>query len=161
MSTSFSSQQEKQQQNNSKSATTATAANRLPPQCRVSFADNSQQQTPTNKRSFSSFSTNITYNNSIEEAPLPITTPQKMKAQEESLYSLISTANYEKLSYTICDHSSHSGSYHPRNICVNDPTEQSSRWSSGSHDQSQYITIKLDKPTVACKLEAHFLGITP
>lgn len=71
---------------------------------------------------------------------------------EKSLHSLIENAPHEKLAYSIYDQSSQSGSYHPRNICVNDPTEQSSRWSSGSHDQSQYITLKLDNPTVACKL---------
>lgn len=71
---------------------------------------------------------------------------------EKSLHSLIENAPHEKLAYSIYDQSSQSGSYHPRNICVNDPTEQSSRWSSGSHDQSQYITLKLDNPTVACEI---------
>lgn len=68
-----------------------------------------------------------------------------------SLVTSVEKAVHIPLPYTIYDHSSFSGSYHPRNICVNDPTEQSSRWSSNSHDQSQYITIKLDKPAVACK----------
>jgi hypothetical protein len=71
----------------------------------------------------------------------------------KNLHSLIASAIHEPLSYTIFDQSSQSGSYHPRNICTNDPTEQSSRWSSGSHDQSQFITIKLDSPAVACKKE--------
>jgi hypothetical protein len=71
--------------------------------------------------------------------------------EEYSLQALIANAFHLPLSYNIYDHSSFSGPYHPRNICVNDPTEQSSRWSSNSHDQSQYITIKLEKPAVACK----------
>lgn len=70
----------------------------------------------------------------------------------KSLHSIIAEATHEPLTYTIYDQSSQSASYHPRNICVDDPTEQSSRWSSGSHDQSQFITIKLDKPAVACKI---------
>ncbi|GAN02525.1 muskelin [Mucor ambiguus] len=74
-----------------------------------------------------------------------------MKA-EYSLQALIENAPHESLPYHIHDHSSFSGPYHPRNICVNDPTEQSSRWSSNSHDQSQYVTIKLEKPAVACEI---------
>lgn len=73
--------------------------------------------------------------------------------KEHTLSLLIAHAPHEALTYAIYDQSSQSGSYHPRNICVNEPTEQSSRWSSGSHDQSQFITIKLDKPAVACKNE--------
>jgi hypothetical protein len=79
-------------------------------------------------------------------------TIKTMKA-EQSLHSVVSLALHETLPYSIYDHSSHSGSYHPRNICINDPTEQSSRWSSGSHDQSQFVTIKLDKPAVACNIK--------
>lgn len=75
-----------------------------------------------------------------------------MKA-EYSLQALVENAPHEPLPYHIYDHSSFSGPYHPRNICVNDPTEQSSRWSSNSHDQSQYVTIKLEKPAVACKYD--------
>ncbi|EPB83057.1 hypothetical protein HMPREF1544_10194 [Mucor circinelloides 1006PhL] len=74
-----------------------------------------------------------------------------MKA-EYSLQALVENAPHEPLPYHIHDHSSFSGPYHPRNICVNDPTEQSSRWSSNSHDQSQYVTIKLEKPAVACEI---------
>ncbi|KAF1802153.1 Muskelin N-terminus-domain-containing protein [Mucor lusitanicus] len=74
-----------------------------------------------------------------------------MKA-EYSLQALVENAPHEPLPYHIYDHSSFSGPYHPRNICVNDPTEQSSRWSSNSHDQSQYVTIKLEKPAVACEI---------
>ncbi|KAI8641733.1 Muskelin N-terminus-domain-containing protein, partial [Parasitella parasitica] len=75
-----------------------------------------------------------------------------MKA-EYGLQTLIADAPHVPLPYHIYDHSSFSGPYHPRNICVNDPTEQSSRWSSNSHDQSQYITIKLEQPAVACKYD--------
>ena len=71
--------------------------------------------------------------------------------EEKNLQLAIETSPHEQLGYSIFDQSSQSGSYHPQNICKDDPTEQSSRWSSGSHDQYQYITIKLDKPTVACK----------
>ncbi|KAJ3087453.1 Muskelin 1, intracellular mediator containing kelch motif [Quaeritorhiza haematococci] len=54
----------------------------------------------------------------------------------------------EKIGYDIHASSSHSASYHARNIMVNKPTDQSSRWSSGSNNQTQYITIKLDKMAI-------------
>lgn len=73
-----------------------------------------------------------------------------------SLPSLIAETEHKPLSYTIYDQSSQSGSYHSHNICIDDPTEQSSRWSSGSHDQSQFITLKLDNPAVACKINIFF-----
>ncbi|GAA5813656.1 hypothetical protein MFLAVUS_007141 [Mucor flavus] len=85
----------------------------------------------------------------------PNTTDKKslsLNMKEHTLSFLIAHAPHEALTYAIYDQSSQSGSYHPRNICVNEPTEQSSRWSSGSHDQSQFITIKLDKPAVACEI---------
>jgi hypothetical protein len=74
-----------------------------------------------------------------------------MKAEEHTLYSLIANAPHSLVPYSIYDYSSHSGSYFPQNIAVNNPSEQASRWSSGSHDQSQFITIKLEQPVVACK----------
>lgn len=70
--------------------------------------------------------------------------------KKRDLQSIIKEASYEPIQYSIHDYSSHSGTYYPQNITVNNPTEQSSRWSSGSHDQSQYITLKLEKPVIAC-----------
>ena len=61
----------------------------------------------------------------------------------------ISKSN-QKLEYDIHAWSSHSASYHPKNILVNKPTDQSSRWSSGTNDQMQFITLKLDKLSVVC-----------
>ncbi|KAL1924690.1 uncharacterized protein VTP21DRAFT_4344 [Calcarisporiella thermophila] len=54
----------------------------------------------------------------------------------------------EKLSYEIYDCSGHSSLYHPRNIRDNRPHDQSSRWSSPSNNQAQFITIKLDKLSI-------------
>ncbi|KAJ3106961.1 Muskelin 1, intracellular mediator containing kelch motif [Phlyctochytrium planicorne] len=54
----------------------------------------------------------------------------------------------QKLPYDIHAWSSHSASYYPKNIMVNKPNDQSSRWSSKSNDQMQYITIKLDKVSI-------------
>ncbi|CEG84146.1 hypothetical protein RMATCC62417_17991 [Rhizopus microsporus] len=72
--------------------------------------------------------------------------------KKRDLQSIIKEASYEPIQYSIHDYSSHSGTYYPQNITVNNPTEQSSRWSSGSHDQSQYITLKLEKPVIACEI---------
>jgi hypothetical protein len=54
----------------------------------------------------------------------------------------------EVVKYSIHAWSSHSASYHPRNIMVNNPNDQSSRWSSGSNNQLQFITLKLDKMAI-------------
>ncbi|KAG1589594.1 hypothetical protein G6F47_010306 [Rhizopus delemar] len=72
--------------------------------------------------------------------------------EEYTLQLAIKAAPQETLQYSIYNYSSHSGSYYPQNIAMNSPTEQSSRWSSGSHDQSQYVTLKLEKPVVACQI---------
>ncbi|KAH6591184.1 hypothetical protein BASA61_005038 [Batrachochytrium salamandrivorans] len=49
----------------------------------------------------------------------------------------------QKLEYSIHACSSYSSSYLPANILVNRPQDQSSRWSSGSNNQMQFITLKL------------------
>ncbi|OBZ91936.1 Muskelin [Choanephora cucurbitarum] len=83
---------------------------------------------------------------------LSTTTSISDMKEVSNLQPLVAKTPHEPLPYTIHDHSSYSGPYHPRNICVNEPTEQSSRWSSGSQDQSQYITLKLERPAVACEI---------
>lgn len=56
--------------------------------------------------------------------------------------------NNNKLDYDVYTWSSYSASYFPRNIKVNKPTDQSSRWSSGSNDQMQFLTLKLSQMSV-------------
>ncbi|KAF9976699.1 Muskelin 1, intracellular mediator containing kelch motif [Actinomortierella ambigua] len=53
------------------------------------------------------------------------------------------------LDYDVHSCSSFSASYLPENIKVNNPQDQSSRWSSGSNNQMQYIMIKLKKMAIA------------
>ena len=53
-----------------------------------------------------------------------------------------------KVKYDIYACSSHSASYHPKHIQVNRPNDQGSRWSSGSNNQSQFITVKLDNMSI-------------
>ncbi|CAO3664670.1 unnamed protein product [Umbelopsis ramanniana] len=60
----------------------------------------------------------------------------------------VNQALLQTLPYSIWDFSSHSASYHPRNIMENNPMDQSSRWSSGTNNQMQYITLKLDRPAI-------------
>ncbi|KAI8384170.1 Muskelin N-terminus-domain-containing protein [Blakeslea trispora] len=62
---------------------------------------------------------------------------------------MIAKSKQVKLPYTIHDYSSYSGSYHPMNITINQPTQQASRWSSGLNNHEQFVTIKFDKPVVA------------
>jgi hypothetical protein len=54
----------------------------------------------------------------------------------------------QKLDFDIHSWSSHSAQYHPKHILVNKPLDQSSRWSSGSNNQMQFVLIKLEKPAV-------------
>jgi hypothetical protein len=54
----------------------------------------------------------------------------------------------QKLKYDIHSWSSYSANYHPRNIMLNKPMDQSSRWSSGSNNQNQFIMVKLDKVSI-------------
>lgn len=58
------------------------------------------------------------------------------------------SSNLEKLSFDIHSWSSYSGQYHPKNILVSKPNDQSSRWSSGSNNQMQFITLKLQKTSI-------------
>ncbi|KAI8332241.1 muskelin-like protein [Chlamydoabsidia padenii] len=51
--------------------------------------------------------------------------------------------------YSIHNYSSHSGAYFPHYIVENKPTDQASRWSSGTHDQDQFITLRFSSPVVA------------
>jgi muskelin len=53
-----------------------------------------------------------------------------------------------KLDYQIESCSSYSASYQPTHIQVNKPSDQSSRWSSGSNNQLQYLLLKLDHISV-------------
>ncbi|KAH7045094.1 Muskelin N-terminus-domain-containing protein [Linnemannia elongata] len=53
------------------------------------------------------------------------------------------------LDYDVHSCSSYSASYLPENIKTNNPQDQSSRWSSGSNNQMQYIMIKLKSMAIA------------
>jgi len=70
------------------------------------------------------------------------------KYMEHNLNHDITSLQTEKLKYSIHAWSSHSASYHPKNIMVNKPQDQSSRWSSNSNNHMQFITIKLDKMSI-------------
>lgn len=80
-----------------------------------------------------------------------LTRQHMTRAAQISSVSMMAMSKEVVLNYTIHDYSSHSGSYHPHHICVNKPTQQASRWSSGLHDHEQYVTIKFDNPVVARK----------
>eukprot|EP00127_Corallochytrium_limacisporum_P006525 Clim_evm56s229 gene=Clim_evmTU56s229 len=60
----------------------------------------------------------------------------------------LDTEEDEKLTYEIDSWSSHSAQYHPRNILVDRPVEQSSRWSSASTSQIQFVQLRLSKPAL-------------
>ncbi|KAI7860209.1 Muskelin N-terminus-domain-containing protein [Circinella umbellata] len=68
------------------------------------------------------------------------------------LTKLLAERPQVRLSYTVDDFSSYCGTYHPHNIRDNKPADQSSRWSSGTHDQAQFVLLRLDKPAVSCSI---------
>ncbi|KAG2171936.1 hypothetical protein INT43_001412 [Umbelopsis isabellina] len=92
---------------------------------------------------------------------------QKHKPLNTGIHIMsIDNPQFDKLTYTIQDFSSHSASYHPRNIMECRPWDQSSRWSSGTNNQMQYITLKLDNPAIVlhvCNLKEFKVlgGMTP
>ncbi|KNC83387.1 hypothetical protein SARC_04353 [Sphaeroforma arctica JP610] len=45
--------------------------------------------------------------------------------------------------YDIASHSGFSANFRPENMMVNNPTDQASRWSTGSNNREQYICVKL------------------
>lgn len=64
------------------------------------------------------------------------------------LSPLLIQSQLEKLEYEVTQWSSYSAHYHPKNIMENKPTDQASRWSSGSNNQMQYLILKLNKPSI-------------
>ncbi|KAI9007518.1 Muskelin N-terminus-domain-containing protein [Phycomyces nitens] len=86
-----------------------------------------------------------------EPTPTPIawTSNQVFHEQSQHMKAVCDSSSQRKIPYTIFDCSSHSGAYYPQNICHDNPNDQSSRWSSGQCDQTQYITLKLDSLAIA------------
>ncbi|KAI9033534.1 Muskelin N-terminus-domain-containing protein [Phycomyces nitens] len=74
--------------------------------------------------------------------------PETSKTINSSTKTIVDSSPQESLEYSIYGYSSHSASYHPQNIKINRPNDQGSRWSSSVHDQSQYITLRLERPAV-------------
>ncbi|KAI7900702.1 Muskelin N-terminus-domain-containing protein [Cokeromyces recurvatus] len=62
---------------------------------------------------------------------------------------IIAESKQIKLAYIIHDYSSYSGVYFPYNILDNEPTDQTSRWSSAVHNYEQYIIVKFEEPVIA------------
>lgn len=80
-----------------------------------------------------------------------IDSPQTMATGIATVPQTNNPSKQTLLPYTVSQWSSHSANYHPRNIQVNKPNDQSSRWSSGTNNQAQFVTLKLDKVAVARK----------
>ena len=52
------------------------------------------------------------------------------------------------LSYDVHSWSSYSTGYHPRNILVDRPLDQGSRWSSATNNPNQYLVVRLEKLSI-------------
>jgi len=61
----------------------------------------------------------------------------------------VSAKGLTTLKYSLHRFSSYSSSYVPDNILVDRPSDQSSRWSSGSTDNPQFLTLKLERLAIA------------
>ncbi|KAI8976566.1 Muskelin N-terminus-domain-containing protein [Pilobolus umbonatus] len=81
-----------------------------------------------------------------------LTINKQTSIPKKQVQSLVNNKIHITLPYAIHDYSSHSGTFYPHNILVNNPKEELSRWTSKLNDQSQYITIKLEKPAIACEI---------
>lgn len=56
--------------------------------------------------------------------------------------------DFVKLDFTIADASGHSSNYHADHILDDHPTDQSSRWSSLTNDQNQFLLLRLERPAL-------------
>ncbi|RUS12624.1 Muskelin N-terminus-domain-containing protein, partial [Endogone sp. FLAS-F59071] len=114
----------------------------------TSCAPHNQLSQPSSSSSHSPASNIPTRAGSILDRPSPVpprSSPPLVAAIEPNLHH---NASVERLPYDIHAYSSHSPAYHPRNILIDRPTDQGSRWSSGTNNHLQYITIKLDKMAI-------------
>nr|XP_029713847.1 muskelin isoform X1 [Aedes albopictus] len=59
----------------------------------------------------------------------------------------------KKLEYEIYKYSSYSSSYLPENIREDNPTNQTSRWSSNTNSPPQFLVLKLERPAIVTKIK--------
>ncbi|XP_052899336.1 muskelin isoform X2 [Anopheles moucheti] len=62
-------------------------------------------------------------------------------------------SDIKKLDYDIYKYSSYSSSYLPENIREDNPSNQTSRWSSNTNTPPQYLILKLDRPAIVTKIK--------
>ncbi|KAG0231647.1 hypothetical protein BGW42_008723 [Actinomortierella wolfii] len=111
---------------------------------------NSASSTSAGSTSFSSTSRSST--TSIHDADTDPNSPTalaELSRRRGEYLTALAIMRPKVLDYDVHSCSSYSASYLPENIKVNNPQDQSSRWSSGSNNQMQYIMIKLKKMAIA------------
>ncbi|XP_055628729.1 muskelin isoform X2 [Toxorhynchites rutilus septentrionalis] len=59
----------------------------------------------------------------------------------------------KKLEYDIYKYSSYSSSYLPENIREDNPSNQTSRWSSNTNSPPQFLTLRLERPAIVTKIK--------
>ncbi|XP_053672386.1 muskelin [Anopheles nili] len=59
----------------------------------------------------------------------------------------------KKLDYDIYKYSSYSSSYLPENIREDNPSNQTSRWSSNTNTPPQYLILKLERPAIVTRIK--------
>jgi hypothetical protein len=64
---------------------------------------------------------------------------------------LLNKQHTSKLKYSIHSWSSHSSCFYPENILVDNPNDQSSRWSTGNNNLTQFIMLELEQVSVVRK----------
>nr|XP_040229116.2 muskelin isoform X1 [Anopheles coluzzii] len=62
-------------------------------------------------------------------------------------------SDIKKLDYDIYKYSSYSSSYLPENIREDNPSNQTSRWSSNTNTPPQYLVLKLERPAIVTKIK--------
>ncbi|XP_058054981.1 muskelin isoform X4 [Anopheles bellator] len=62
-------------------------------------------------------------------------------------------SDIKKLEYDIHKYSSYSSSYLPENIREDNPSNQTSRWSSNTNTPPQFLILKLDRPAIVTRIK--------
>ncbi|EJW01206.1 hypothetical protein EDEG_00566 [Edhazardia aedis USNM 41457] len=57
-----------------------------------------------------------------------------------------------EIPYEICDFSSYSSEYHPKNIKIDNPLDSTSRWSTNVNDGNQYLILRLDTEAIVTEI---------
>ncbi|KAF9120101.1 hypothetical protein BGW39_011659 [Mortierella sp. 14UC] len=118
----------------------------LHPGSQAAAAALSHSSAPATSRRDTKLNKDNNYNNNSTATPASIAAANRKQGDYLTALAIMRPC---VLDYDVHSCSSYSASYLPENIKTNNPQDQSSRWSSGSNNQMQYIMIKLKTMAIA------------